>query len=90
LKNNQTSAFHATQEINLWVGPHPKKNSPLPILKKKPPLEGGGITMSSLPHQKKTLLEKKKILNPLSPFLKTPFTTCISFNLIELSTVYTH
>jgi hypothetical protein len=26
----------------------------------------------------------------LSPFLKTPFTTCNSFNLIELSTPYTY
>jgi len=32
LKNNQTSPSHATQETNLWISPHPKNNSPLPIL----------------------------------------------------------
>jgi len=53
LKNNQTSPSHATKEATLWVSPHPKNNSPIPILLKKPPLERGGITPSSLLTQKK-------------------------------------
>jgi len=40
---------------------------------------------------KKTLLKKKiKIPNPSSPFLKTSLPTYNTFNLIELSTHYTH
>jgi hypothetical protein len=61
--------------------PIPKKIHLSQSLKKKPPLEKGGITPSSLPHPKKTLLKKKKNPNPLSPFLKAPFTTSNSFNI---------
>jgi len=70
--------------------PIPKKIHLSQSLKKKPPLEKGGITPSSLPHPKKTLLKKKKNPNPSSPFLKAPFTTGNSFNIIELSTPYTY
>jgi hypothetical protein len=90
LKNNQTSPSHATQETTFWVSPHTKNNSPIHIPLKKPPLERDGITPSSPPHPKKTLLKKKKNPNPFSPFLQAPLTTCNSFNLIELSIPYTY
>jgi hypothetical protein len=53
-------------------------------------LERGGITPSSPPHPNKTLLKKKTNPNPSPPFLKAPFISCNSFNLIELSIPYTY
>jgi hypothetical protein len=82
LKNNQTSPSHATQE---------KFTSPNPL--KKPLFEKGGIAPSlpSPPHPKKPFWKrKKKVPNLSSPCLKAPLITCNSFNLIELSTPYTH
>jgi hypothetical protein len=90
LKNNQTFPSHATQETNPWVSPHPKNDSPFPTPSKKTPLERGGITPSSPLHPKKPFWKNKSNPNHSSPFLKTPFTICNSFNLIELSTPYTH
>jgi hypothetical protein len=54
-------------------------------------LEKGGITPSSPPHPRKTLLKKEK-QNPnlLSTFLKAPFIAYKSFNLTELSTPYSY
>jgi hypothetical protein len=52
-------------------------------------LERGGIIPSSPPHPKKKHLEKIKI-KIQTPFFLTPFTTCNYFDLIELSTPYTH
>ncbi len=68
--------------------PIPKKIHLSQSLKKKPPL--------NLPHpplltQKKPFWKKRiKTPNPSSHFFKTPLTSCNSFNLIELSTPYTH
>jgi len=91
LKNNQISPSHATQETNLCVCPHPKNVHLSQSLKKKPPLETGGIIPSSPLHPKENPFEKEKEnFNPSSSFFKPSFTSCNSFNLIELSTPYTH
>jgi len=89
LRNNQTSPSHATQETDLWVSPHPKNNSPLPIPYKNLLWKGVGLPHPPFLTQKKPK-KKEKILNLFSSFLKTPLTTYNSFNLIELSTPYTH
>jgi hypothetical protein len=72
--------------------PIPNKIHLSQSLKIKPLLERGGITSSSSPHRKKTILKKikNKNPNPSSPFLKASLPTCNSFNLIELSTPYTY
>ncbi len=68
LKNNQTSPSYATQETTLRVNPHPKKDSPIPIPWKKPPLERGGINPSSPSSPKKNPFEKEKIILTSRPF----------------------
>jgi hypothetical protein len=51
-----------------------------------------GVELSHTPFltQKKPFWKRKKVPNPSSPFLKAPLITHSSFNLIELSTPYTH
>ncbi len=69
--------------------PIPKNfTSPNPF-KKKPPLERGGITSSSPLHPKKPFW-KRNDFNPSSSSFKSSLTIYNSFNVIELSTPYTH
>jgi len=72
--------------------PIPKQNHFSQSLQIKTLFERGEIIPSSPLHPIKPLLEKNKnkIPNPLSLFLKAPFTIYNFFNLIELFTLYTH
>ncbi len=90
LEKNQTFPSHATQETTLWLNPHPNKFDLSQSLKTKPLFEGVELPHLLLLTQKNPFEKEKENPNPLSLFLKAPFTTCNSFNLIELSTPYTY
>jgi len=72
--------------------PIPKKIHLSQSLKKHLLWKGVELSHPPLFTQKKPFWKRKKKRNPnsLPPFLKAPFTTCNSFNLIELSTLYTY
>jgi hypothetical protein len=66
----------------LWVSPHPKNNFTSSNPLKKPLLERVGITHPILPSspKKNPFEKKKKIPNPLSPFLKFHLQLIVIFN----------
>jgi len=77
----------------LGLIPNKKKNYLFQSHKKKNSFEKGWnypILPSSKTLKKNLLKKKKKKFNPSSPFVKASFTTCNSFNRIELSLPYTH
>ncbi len=74
----------------LGLVPIPKKNHLSQSLKKSLLWKGVELPHPPLLTQKKPFWKRKKNCNPLCPFLKAPFSTCNSFNLIELSTLYTY